>query len=242
MLCVQRQALAMSAGIADAGSPLRLLNGMPELLKVVFSSLMPVKAPTLKSILDKAAPAAKNPVGNDEDDVGSMADDVQSEETICNCIRGFGAEPVDVEAHWNRKQIRFSQLHSLYRAQYPLELQINYVTTFEGYGKDFPMYILGVAGEQDTPDFSGERKLGGYDDGDCSGVDFCEPIGMFSAPEGAAGKIANAIAALRSHGMLPAEKTDKEMAKLRAKGLIIMPNIPYVAEVGWNVVGHSHVG
>jgi len=135
-----------------------------------------------------------------------------------------------------------SQLHSLYRTKYPLELQIDFVTTFQGYGEEFRFYILGVTGKQDTPHFSGEKKLGMWDDGDSSGVDFCEPIGVFSPPEGAAEKITAAIADLRAAGMLPAEKTAAEMAELHAQGRIIMPNVPHVAKVGWNVVGHSHVG
>jgi len=115
------------------------------------------------------------------------------------------------------------------------------VTTFKGYGDEFPFYILSVSGEQDKPHFSGTKKLGYWDDGS-SGVDFCVPIGTFSPPEGAMEKITAAIARLRRADMLPAEKTDAEKAEMRASGQIIMPNIPYVAEVGWNVIGHSHVG
>lgn len=248
---VQRQLLVMSAGVADRGSPLRLLA--PELLKTIFLSLMPVKAPSLQSLLDDSAKLTK--VADAETKLAEPADTPAeameddpyappSDKAIAHCIRSFGAEPVDeLEAMpvWQRQRSRYSQLHSLYRTRYPLELQIDFVTKFEAYDQEFPFYILGVTGEQDAPSFSGEKKLG-WGDGECSGVDFCAPIGNFSPPSGAKEKITAAIDTLRAGGMLPAEKTEKEIAEIEESGRIIMPNIPYVAEVGWNVVGHSHVG
>mmetsp|Transcript_23067 Transcript_23067/g.74335 ORF Transcript_23067/g.74335 Transcript_23067/m.74335 type:complete len:326 (+) Transcript_23067:98-1075(+) len=245
---VQRSLLVMSAGVGDPRSPLRLLDGKPELLKMVFHSLMPVKAPTLKSLVEKAAAAVKKEATAEPAQAGEVEDapaEDAPEEALTLCVRGFGAEPVDAAdlPSWRHQRELHAQLCSLYRKRYPLELEIDFVTKFEGYGQDFPFYILGVAGEQDAPHFSGEKKLGMWDNDDgSSGVDFCAPIGTFSAPEGGAEKITTAIDALRAGGMLPAEPTAAEMAEMNAKGLIIMPNIPYVAEVGWNVVGHSHVG
>lgn len=261
MRAVQRTLLVVSAGIADAASPLCLLAGQPDLLKMIFCPLMPVKAPTLKSLIAvKAANPSSGPAAHLDDahhadqDLGAAIDldsddddDFRSQptpEAIAQCIRDFGAEPVDeLEAlpAWQRTHNRMQQLHSLYRKRHPLELEINFAATFEGYGEEFPFYILGVVGEQDAPQFSGEKKLS-WNDGDCNGVDFCDPIGIFSAPEGGAEKITAAIDTLRAGGMLPPEKTEAEIAEMNAQGRIIMPNIPYVAKVGWNVIGHSHVG
>lgn len=272
MRAVQRTLLVVSAGIADAASPLRLLAGQPDLLKMIFCPLMPVKVPTLKSLIAaKAANPSSGPAAaadlddahhanqdlgaaidldsDDDDDFHSQPTSMGTNEyeAIARCIRDFGAEPIgELEAlpAWQRKEKRMQQLYSLYRKRHPLiplELQIDFAATFEGYGEEFPFYILGVVGEQDAPQFSGEKKLS-WNDGDCNGVDFCDPIGVFSAPEGGAEKITAAIDTLRAGGMLPPEKTEAEIAEMRRQGRIIMPNIPYVAKVGWNVIGHSHVG
>lgn len=239
---VKRKLLVMVAGTADPGSPLRLLDGKPELLKMIFRPLMPEKAPTLQSLLEKVEKAAGLTAA--QDDGYFVTGTAANDKTVVRCIHDFGAEPdVEIESlpAWQRQRALRDQLHSLYRARYPLDVEIDFVTTFEGYGEEFRFYIFGVPGKQDMPHFSGEKKLSSWD-GDCSGIDFCAPIGMFSPPEGAADKIAAAIEALRGSGMLPAEPTAAEMADMHAKGLIIMPNLPRVAQVGWNVVGHSHVG
>jgi len=193
---------------------------------------MPVKAPTLKSLVEKAAAAVKKEATAEPAQAGEVEDapaEDAPEEALTLCVRGFGAEPVDAAdlPSWRHQRELHAQLCSLYRKRYPLELEIDFVTKFEGYGQELPFYILGVAGEQDAPHFSGEKKLGMWDNDDgSSGVDFCAPIGTFSAPEGGAEKITTAIDALRAGGMLPAEPTAAEMAEMNAKGLIIMPNIP----------------
>lgn len=170
----QRSLVAVVAGVLCEHSPLRLLAGEPGLVKMIFKTLLPTKAPTI----------------------------------AC-----------------------------------PHEVELEYATTFEGYGQEFPFYLLRVTGKQDAPQFGGEKKLGMWDcGGDCSGIDYCDPIGTFSEPVGGAATLAEAIATLRASEMLPAELTKKEIAETHASGRILMPNVPHVGPIGWNVVGHSHVG
>ena len=161
-------------------------------------------------------------------------DDVDRSARIERAIREYGAEPNEISYYWK------DQLHKLHYAHHH-EVEISYATTFEGYGDEFPFYTLMVTGEQDSPSFCGEKKLS-YSDGGESGVDFCEPIGMLTPPEGAEAKLKALIEDLRGADMLPAEKTEEEIQELKSQGRILMPNIPDVGPVGWNVTGHSHVG
>jgi len=60
---------------------------------------------------------------------------------------------------------------------------------------------------------------------------------MFSPPAGGAATLKLVIDDLRSGDMLPAEPAEQP-----GRYATTMPNIPYVGPIGWNVVGHSHVG
>ena len=242
---VQHALVTVAAGVKDTGSPLHALVGEPGLLQLTFSFLMPTRAPEVETaiVIDEAEAQLATDGQAPDPDRPRMSPRCLAVERAIESLGGPAVPPrappdasVHVLAHWSNNDQRLHQLHFAHHH----EVEIKYATTFEGYGESIPFYLLCVTGEQDSPRFGGEKKLGGYNDGNNDGVDYCDPIGVFSAPVGGFAKITEAINELRGAGAFPDELTKEELDSGAAGWH--QSSVPYVGKVGWNVVGHSHVG